>query len=75
MPPDSYTVYIPSSEFYLLTLCPSIKVGCTAYFNKKNYSNGEVEVIYHWKHLNRDPFDIESIVEESRLSPEIKKMD
>lgn len=52
---------------------PSIKVGCTSYFANKNYTNGEVEVVYHWKHLNHDPFNLEFVVEESRLSPNIKK--
>jgi hypothetical protein len=52
---------------------PSIKVGCNAYFNKKVYTNGDIEVIYHWKHKNHDPFEAESFVNESRLPAEVRR--
>lgn len=34
---------------------PSKKVSCRAHFIKKSYTNGFVEVTYHWKHQNHDP--------------------
>ncbi|KAI7848106.1 hypothetical protein BDC45DRAFT_524321, partial [Circinella umbellata] len=52
---------------------PSIKVGCTAYYNKKTFANGEVELVYNWEHCNHDPTDPSSYTSESRLSEEIKK--
>ncbi|KAI9327059.1 hypothetical protein BD770DRAFT_404777, partial [Pilaira anomala] len=44
----------------------SIKVGCTAFYSKKLYSNGE-------KHVKRDPSDTNSFASKSRLSTEIKQ--
>lgn len=37
------------------------------------YANGEVEVIYKWKHNGHDPANPKEYAIESRLSPEIKK--
>ncbi|KAI7848701.1 hypothetical protein BDC45DRAFT_522508, partial [Circinella umbellata] len=50
-----------------------IKVGCTAYYNKKTFANGEVQLVYNWEHCNHDSTDPSSYISESRLSDEIKK--
>lgn len=36
---------------------PSKKVSCKAHFCKKLFTNGQVEVLYHWQHINHDPFE------------------
>jgi hypothetical protein len=52
---------------------PSIKVGCKSYFSKKVFFNGQVEIVYQWKHINHDHFESESFINESRLPVEVKK--
>jgi hypothetical protein len=52
---------------------PSIKVGCKSYFSKKVFFNGQAEIVYQWKHINHDPFESESFINESRLPAEVKK--
>ncbi|KAG1607823.1 hypothetical protein G6F46_012008 [Rhizopus delemar] len=37
------------------------------------FVNGEIEVVYNWKHKNHDPANPQEYAIESRLSPEIKK--
>lgn len=55
------------------TVAPSIKVGCLASYKVSYFVNGEIEVVYNWKHKNHDPANPQEYAIESRLSPEIKK--
>ncbi|KAI7871786.1 hypothetical protein BDF14DRAFT_905180 [Spinellus fusiger] len=49
----------------------SIKVGCTAKLTKTVFFNGNIGVMYIWKHINHNPLELSDMVS-SRLPTAIK---